>query len=141
MIEQLITSASLRQVGLWSDGDKPSVRTLQNWMSRRCLPCTFQGGRRFLPLVELQHFFQRCHRWPISVARRPAVSLFQLRLIRFNTLRNSSIWHPTSRPCTRTLRTWVRLGEIPHYRIGRSVFFSLEEVEHCLITAKLIAAA
>lgn len=141
MIDQLISPSDLRRSGLWREGEKPSVRTLQNWIYRRCLPCVRHGRRRYVPMVELQKTLKADHRWPCAVAHIPSRPLLGLGLIRFDSLCRSSIWHPGSRPCARTLRTWVRHGEIPHYRVGRSVFFSPEEVEHCLITAKLVAAA
>lgn len=141
MIEQLISPARLRESGLWSENDKPSVRTLQNWILHRRLPCAHHGRRRFLPIAELQKCLERNHHWPNGIPRMPLRPLFQLELIRFSTVLISPLWHPSSRPCARTLRNWVRLAEIPHYRIGRSVFFNADEVAHCLITAKLVAAA
>lgn len=141
MKEQLISPAKLLATGLWTERDRPSVRTLQNWISRRILPSTHQGRRRFVPLVGLQQSLQLKHRWPKSVAGVAAKPLLQRGLIKFSSLLCSDIWHPTSRPCARTLRTRVRLGDIPHYRIGRSVYFDYDEVVHCEITAKLVAAA
>jgi hypothetical protein len=41
-------------------------------------------------------------------------------------------WDPKCRPTMRSIREWERKGLLPSVRIGRLVFFDLEEVRRAL---------
>ena len=143
---QLMSLGGVRHSGLWAPGHEPSLRTLQEWTRRRQIPCCHVGHRRRVVLNDLgKHLLDQCWRRggdPGRTARLAQLNPRELGLVRSSGILGDAIWHDSARPCERSFRMMLTSGRIPHYRIGRTLFFDIQEVRDSVaINVPALAAA
>jgi len=69
---------------------------------------------------------------PASDGKKPLVNI--------HGLRSSGIFPAGSEPCVNTLRVWTSSRRIPCHRVGRFVYYDVEEVEKYIRTKLHIPA-
>lgn len=112
---------------IWASGDGPSVRTVQNWVTRLGLPRHKRGRLVWFQENEVYSFLiQEC----LVCPRESRAVIFEAikkanppQLVSFYKLPQLPIWTASSVPSERTLRKWISEGTIAYFRIGHTLYF------------------